>query len=265
MSRIQNSSEVSLVFHSLRQRLARYLPESSERAQVILQSGALFQVSYATVKNIPYALLSKEMGTNDLSHFISARVTYIEATVMALASTVCNLAFAFFYTGLSIATLGLSDTFNFGTRMHWRHVTYGAVSTGIGAVGVLLPYYGAGLNLLFLQATLNIMKACYGHDVHLFERPLLKEIQDIARNYSTIIFNYTREKVKNDLSYQEVHKPSLEHIERKIHEAQRMEDLIDLALKVRQQWPRVGFSEYTEIPSNSSKQLGSRAIHKHYE
>ena len=265
MSSIQNSSEVSLVFYSLRQRLARYMPEFSERFQVIVQSGALFQTLYATVKNMPCALLSKEMGTNDLSHFISSRVTYIEAMVMALASTVCNLAFAFFYTSLYVATVGLSEEFNFATRMHWRHVIYGIASTVIGTAGVLFPYYGVGLSLLFLQTTFNMMKDCYRHDVHLFERPLLKEIQDIARKYSPIMHNYIREKVKNNLRYQEVYKPSLERIERNIHDAQRMEDLIDLALKVRQQWPCVEFGEYTKTPLTTSKQLGSRAIHKYYE
>lgn len=264
MSSIQDSTELSLIFHSLRQRLARYLPESSERSQVILQSSALFQVSYATLKSIPYAILSDDLGTNDFGHMLSTRITYIEAAVISLSSTVCNIAFALLYTALSFATLGLSTSMNFAMRKHWHHVTYALASTGIGLVGMVTPYYGAGLNVYLLYATLNMMKKCYGHDVHLFERPLLNELQDIARNYAPIAYNYTREKVKNDLRYQELLKPSLEYIERKIHTAERMDDLINLALEVRAQWPKVGFEDQT-LPSSDSQKRTSRAIHKHYE
>lgn len=264
MSSIQDSTDLSLIFHSLRQRLARYLPDSSQRAQIILQSAALVQVTYATLKNIPYAFLSKELGTNDLGNMLSSRVTYMEAAVISVASTICNIAFTLLYTALSFATLGLSNSVNFSMKKHWHHVTYGVVSTGIALVGVVTPYWGGYLNVGLLYATLNMMKKCYGHDVRLFERPLLNEIKDITRNYAPIVGNYIRQKVNNDLLYQAEHKRSLEYIEGKIHTAERMDDLINLGLEVRAQWPRVGSTSQRASLSHLPKSE-SRAIHKHYE
>jgi len=263
MSTIQDTTDLSLIFYSLRQRLARYLPESSERAHVLLQSAALVQITYATLKAIPYAFLSKELGTNDLGNMLSTRVTFLEAAVISVASTICNIAFTLLYMALSFATLGLSNSVNFSMRKHWSHVTYGFTSIGIALVGVITPYYGAGLTVYLLSAILNRMKECYGRDVLLFERPLLNEIKDITRNYATIVSNYVRQKLGNDLKFQAEHEPSLRYIEGKIHMAERMNDLINLGLEVRADWPRVGLADQT-TPFSDSRKSESRAIHKHY-
>lgn len=264
MSSIENSTDLSLLFHSLRERLSRYLPESSERAQIIFDSSALLQVSNATIKNIPYAFLAKEMGLNDVSHMLSSRITYLEGALLTAVSTISNLFFALFYTGLSVATLGLSSSMNFGMRKHWHHVTYGAAATSVAALGVITPYYGAGLNVMLLLGSYNMLKECYGHDVHLFERPLLREIQEITRNYSPIIYNYTREKLKDDFRYQSEYKPSLDYIDGKIQSAKEMNDLVELIMKVRDQWPKIEIHDSSPA-TQTRKKTRSKAVHKHYE
>lgn len=195
------NSGFSHLFHSVREGLGRYLPEASYEAHIILESSALVQLSYTSLKNVPFAFLAKEFDINTISHSLSTRVDFIEATLMCVVSLIYQLACTIFYTAAVVGTIGLSDHLNFRCSLHWTHATYAFISSGIGIVGVIYPYYGVGLNLMLLLSIWKSVKSCYDHDVYHFERPLIEKIRDIFQENKAFIYNTFRERVKNEAEY----------------------------------------------------------------
>lgn len=277
----------------------RYLPNSSGRGWTILESSAIVQMFYTSLKNIPYAYLTPgeniaklkdlyaKVSSGELTKIpgalgsvvqevvssffqmvrspeaLESRVSYLEATLMAGVSTVHNLFFALLYTLLSSATLGFSKKLNFRCRLHWAHFTYGVVASGIGLVGVVSPFCGVALNLFHGFSLVRGFRKSYDHDVNLFERPLLQKIKEIVVKYRETIHAYTRAKVE-DSRYVHFYRPSLWNIERRISVASRMDELYELIIDVRDQWPKVGVLEIQRSPLNTTK-TGSPAAHDHYE
>ncbi|NGX60476.1 MAG: hypothetical protein KR126chlam3_01651 [Chlamydiae bacterium] len=226
---------LSGLMSSIREGMKKYLPESSDKGQIVLESSALLQVSYASLKNIPYEFLEKDFS---LTQMLASRVTFLEAGLMSLASAVTNLFFAIVYTFLVVLTLGLSENLLARCKVHWMHMTYGFIMTGISACGVIRPYYGIGLNGLFLKSTVNATVRCYEKDLSRFQRPLINYIQKIAKQHSPVVHDFARS--GKEQRYQDYYKYSLEHIEGRIHSAKRMEDLTNLAVDVFRQWPKMG-------------------------
>lgn len=262
MSSSVKAGEFSKLVASLREGLEKYLPDSSEEAQVVFESTALVQISYASVKNFAYAAYAKEFGINDLPHMISSRVTYIEATLICLVTAVHNLFFGIVYSALVVATLGLSQNFRNSCKLHWIQMTYGLLGAGIGIAGTLLPYVGMMANAYLLYSIMQSFKACYFKDNSRFERDFVEFIQQMAIKHSFFFYDLARSRVSLT-EYLHVYEPSLKHIEGRIHSARRMDDLIQLIVDIFKQWPKVGLAP---IKSKKFKttQLGSPAGHHHY-
>lgn len=240
----------------------QYLPGITESVRLVSQSSALLAISFATVRNIPYvhSKVAKEMDINPFTNFISSRICYLEASMMVLSSTICNLFFAIFYTGASFATLGVSETFNFAARMRWLNVVCGSICTGIGTVGVLNPKAGIGLNILLLLRIKVLMKGRYDDDVDLFERPLIDEIQRIWRDYSELISYFGRSEY-DEKKYQQVVSPSIAYIESVVLSSKRIDEFLQLAAKVKKEWPEVN-DKLKEQDRGCSE---PRAVHHIYE
>ena len=259
------SAGFSLMFQSIREGIRNYLPASSTQTWDVLESSSILQITSATLKNLPYISYAKEFRIDDICHVISSRVTFIEASLMILVSLVHHLFFAVFYTGLIlIPPIGFSENIRASCRMHWSQIAYSCVSLGIGLVGVVVPYYGVGINVLFLNATWNSLIENYDRDVNLFERPLVLEIQKIFEKNSAFIYNSFRVRINDEWRYKSYYKPSLEHIEKRLYSAKRMNDLISLVVDIKTQWPQVGFSVIPSVSDASAAKLGSPAAHDHY-
>jgi len=231
-------NEFSPMMTSIRDGLERYLPEFSEKGVTVLRSSALAHTAFAILKNVHYSFFASAFGVNDLPHVLSSRVANVETALISAVSAVHNLFFAVFYTLLVVATLGLSYTVAAHCREHWVNGIYGVVTTSIGMVSVLTPYYGTGLNLLFFRSIWRSLMSDYQHDLNLFERPLLRKVKAIWKENRTLIFDFTRLKV-GDLRFQNEFKPSLNHIEKKLYESEKMDNLVDLMVDIWRRFPKM--------------------------
>lgn len=250
---------ISKLIRSIKEGVKRYLPESSKWVVVLLDSTPIVHISLASLKNLPFAFLANEFAVNDLSHMLSSRITYIEATLLCLVSTICNIFFAIFYSGLVIASLGLSHNLNTSCRIHWINAAYGIASVGIGSVGSLFPSYGVGLNWIFLTSIVRTFLYSYEKDVSRFEKDLIRHVQSLASEHMYVIYDFFRTRVREG-EFKGKYMPSLEHIESEIFSAKRMEHLLKLLSDIFKKWP-----EMTISPELEKKQkLASPAAHHHY-
>ena len=224
---------------SLLEGIYRYLPTTTENAKDILFSSSLLQVTYATLRTAPYALQAHEFGVNDFAHLISSRVAYLEAALLAVASTVHHFFMAVFYTAIVIITIGFSQNINRDCSRHWSHIYYGITACGIGLVGVAAPYYGYYANAGVLYYLWISLKADYRHDLNRRERQLVQQIQNVVKIHRTDIYNYFRASF-SDGRYQQFFRPSLAYIEERLGLVQRMDDIFDLLIEAKQRFPNMG-------------------------
>ncbi|NGX37961.1 MAG: hypothetical protein K1000chlam2_01129 [Chlamydiae bacterium] len=251
------TQDLSEVYHAYEDILQKYLPESSQRAYRIIESSALLQITYASLKNAPYALAGKQLGIYDLCHVLSSRVTFIEATLMALACVVHNVFFTLVYFGLSVGTLGFSEHFVYCFSKHLNHTIDGFCACGIGILGVVTPYYGVGLNVGLLMTKMKeFLKVYRDHDIYKFETDLLSSIRDFVDKYQIYAYKLCHATHKEH-QYQTEIKPSLDYIKKKIHTAGTVDDLFNLLIEIRDRWPKL-----YEIPISVSK--NSPAARPHY-
>jgi hypothetical protein len=220
---------------SVHEGLDRYLPESSDKGRVLGESAALFQLSSASLKNVAYAFF--EDGFSPVG-MLASRVTFLESGVMCLVSTAMNVFFAVAYTGLVIATLGISFSLRTRCKLHWMHVAYGGVASAISACGVLSPYYGIGLNGYLFYYELQSFKQSYQKDISRKERHLVTYVQREMNKHRHFVYSFLKAKT-DDWKYENKVRPSLEIIESRIDSAARMEDLTNLASDIFYQWPEV--------------------------
>ncbi|NGX46842.1 MAG: hypothetical protein K1000chlam3_00208 [Chlamydiae bacterium] len=244
---------------SIQEGMREYLPESSGKGRVLAESSALVQVSYASLKNVSYVFLEKF----SLTKMLSSRVTFFEAGLMCLVSTITNLVSAIFYTVFTVLTLGLSSNLRTRCKIHWMHVMYGFISMGISTCGVVMPYYGIGLNGMFLISRIKTFQQYYETDISRKESKLVKYVQDMASKHSYVIYNFFRSREK-DWDYNNIVEPSLNHIKDRIISAERMKDLTNLAWDIFRKWPKMESLKYSNKEDKQST-LGSPAAHDHYK
>lgn len=262
MSSSINSNQFTKLVATFSEGVEKYLPDSSEETQVVLESTPLFQISYASLKNFPYAYSAKEFGINDLGHMLKTRVIYIEATLLCLISAVHNLCFGLIYSALVVGTLGLYQNFRNSCKIHWIHMFHGLLSVGIGLLGTLLPYYGMAANAYLLYSIMESFKACYQKDISRKQREFVEFIQNMSIKYSSFFYDLWRSRVSWS-EYEYIYRPSLKYIEGRIHSAQKMDDLWKLAKDIFDQWPKMGL-----VTDKSKEFAGARiespAGHHHY-
>lgn len=299
-SEASSVSVFSPMVSELQDTMERYLPDSSERGRTILESSSIAQIYYASLKNVPYAYLSggemleklKELsskaqnleftqipkaiisviGEAVCSFFqmlitpeaLDSRITFVEATSMAVVSAVHNLFFAVIYTCFSVMTLGFSKKINLRCRIHWAHFVYGFVGSGIGILGVISPFCGVSLSLLHGVSILNGFRKSYARDVNLFERPFLEKIKIIVHEWRETIHSFTKTKVGIKSYNEDGFQTSLWKIEHRINIAKSMDDLYILIADVWNQWPKVGILDTPKIQTTPSL-AGSPAAHDYYE
>lgn len=243
---------------SIRQWVESNFPNSSEEAQVMLESTALLQVSHASLKNIAYAFASKELGKNNLSHSLSSRLNYFEAVVASVASVAASLFLALLYTALVVASFGISKDLKFGCFKQWCHVKHGLYSCGIGLVGFAVPKYGIYLNVYLFIKELRVLKKAYKVDVNYNERKLLADIKKIFNDHRADLESL-RYWVgdRYDTEFNEF----FNKFSKELKDVERMDQFVNLLLDSYRQFPHL--RNGAEIAPQNMRE--SPAAHHYYE
>ena len=254
MSQLESSNGIvstgfSQIVPSLRKGLDNTLPASSGRAVTILKSSALVHATYTILKNLPYSFFASTVGVDDFPHMLSSRVSFLEGTLISLASTVYNLFFVVIYSALVLATLGLSQTLINDCSEHWMNSYYGLLFTGAGMASVVTPHYGTWLSLILFYYLGLSLKTDYESDIFHFERPLVDGVQGFFGNKSNreLILNYEKDRWhKDNVKYKEEVEPSLNEIFKRIKEAgeeegrrANLDDLINIAYEFFRKYPNM--------------------------
>lgn len=232
------SSATGLI-NKLNEGVRTYLPETSYNGRLIGQCSSLSLLSFASIKNVPHALLGAK-GVDGYSSWISSRITFLEAGSMCVVSMGINLIAAISYTILNIGTLALFKGLRNRCKIHWMHSTYAVMSTVIATVGVVKPKFGVGLNVLLLMSILRDSKAHYRKDADRFEGDFVKFVQETTKEFKSSVYEIFKLRSKGNLETLEKQKYSLEYIEAKIHSASKMVDLENLVIEIIWKWPKMG-------------------------
>lgn len=260
-------TQLTPAFFDLQTKIDRYLPRSAERAWVLLQSSSLWLVTGSSLRALPYAApggVAKVLKINDLFHFLSTRLGYLETGLMVAASLAFNCAAATFYTVGALATLGVSRRINYSCRMHWGHTGFGMMALLISVSGVVYPLLGIALNKWFVVASLYSIKGSYKGDLKLFEKAFIHEVKDLYSNYETLLRDLARNKAGD--RYDGEFRPAFTHIAKRMEVLENMDDLLDLIADIWKKFPKMGLYERSQEPSSSwLKWWASPAAHAHYE
>ena len=203
----------------------KYLPNSFAESHTIIDSSALTQIFYTSCKNIPYSFLANEFGINDVAHFFSSRIKFLESSILALASMVHHLFFALLYTGLVLVTAGSFQSISDSCTAHWTHVSHAAMAIMIAVVGVVAPYYGTYTCGGVAYYLLDSVEGNYRNDLNWHENDLLAKIRTAVDNNWYEITQAVKLWVKNDDRYGQVFLPAMEQAKEKIEFALTVDEV----------------------------------------
>ncbi len=116
-------------------------------ARDVIDSSALANVSFASVKSIPYVFHKDHGVVNEFDNGVSCRLRYLEAAVISVAALVYNVAFGVIFTAISLATMGQIKFLSEQMRKHWIHSALSIAALGISCVGTVSPEYGINVGL----------------------------------------------------------------------------------------------------------------------
>ncbi|MBS0629357.1 MAG: hypothetical protein JSS30_03930 [Verrucomicrobia bacterium] len=202
---------------SFRDTLDEYLPKSSSGSIVALNSSALIHTAYNVLRNAHYSFKAADFGVNDLSHFLSARVSFLEGALISLASTVHNFFFALIYTIAIVGTFGVAQSLVNNCNHHWINCYYSFLTTGSGLASVITPQYGSYLSLGVFVHVLNSILNDYKDDIGNREPELTGRVKKIFKQYFETINNWARSYYDN---YEPEVKNSLDWLMEQVTEAE---------------------------------------------
>jgi hypothetical protein len=222
------SVDMSPFLSSLKETIDRYLPRSSDKATIFLESTSLQQTSLTTLQNVIYiSPWASELGANDLCHFLSSRASYFESTLISVASLVNHLFWSVVYTALTVATLGLSSNINYGFKKHIYNVALSVACVAINAIGTLVPTLGAYTNLGLLFFCYKMISWDYDEDLEDFEKPLVKEVQQIFKRQKEKIELFLLNHVRDDRYFYETVKVAVDGFGGQLERAKTVDDLFE--------------------------------------
>lgn len=174
---------VSHIMDSVRGTINTNLPESSSNAYILLESSALISTTMTVFKNYSYVSMGNKLGINDICHFFSSRVAYLETALVALACAVYNAAFVVLYAGLTLVTFGLMEQMQFSCKKHWRHTAYALASLGIALLGMAHLASAQDAYFSYMKSCFESLKEDFSRDRKKFEKPLIGNIQKIYKKH----------------------------------------------------------------------------------
>lgn len=237
---VKNATE-SQFLHTLKKEVDNSLPHLSGLGKIVIESAALTQITAASLKVAPYAYLSNELGIGGLANFFNSRGTYLEATLMSVASLVYQVVMLAFYTVFMVGTLGTSDLINDNCKKHWVHLVYAAASVGIGTVGVLRPYWGTLLNAGLIYYSTQILRRAYYADLNKNEQLFIKKIRKLYNENFEVILKIFQARWPEH-RYQHEFKPSLEYIHRKLDHIKNIDEFNNLLQDIWLRFPHMGLT-----------------------
>jgi len=207
----------STFVESCRDALDEYLPNSSSSSMEVLHSSALIHTAYNVLRNAPYSFKARDFSVNDLSHFLSSRISFLEATLVSAASTVHHLFFAVIYTMVIIATLGVAENLVRDCHHHWINFYYSFLTTNSGLVSVITPQYGSYLSLGVFVYVLNSILNDYKLEISQIDPGLYKRFKEIFNQYFAAICKWAENFYGNN-QYEKEIRPSLYWLAEKIND-----------------------------------------------
>ncbi|NGX45291.1 MAG: hypothetical protein K940chlam2_00437 [Chlamydiae bacterium] len=220
------SVDLSPFLSSLKETMDRHLPLSSAKALIFLESTALQQTSLTTLENVIYiSPIAGKLGVNDICHFLSARASYFESTLICVASLVNHIFWSVVYTALMIITLGLSSNINHCFKKHIYNIALSVSCVAINALGTLVPTFGAYANMGLIFFCYKMISWDYSDDLENFERPLIKEVQEIFRRQKENIQLFLLNHVGDDGHFYSTVKAAVDRFGVRLEEAKNVDDL----------------------------------------
>lgn len=216
----------SHIMDSFRGLVGENLPESSDSTYILLDSAPLFSITTLALKNYPYVSMGTKLGMDTLDHFFSSRCSYLEAALISIASTIHNVALFVFYTGLTLATLGLASQIRYGCKKHWRHTGHALASFGIALMGMVLPKLAFDAYLFYTRISYESLKKDFADDRKMFEKPLIKQIQNIYQKYHKQLEGFLRAQFGTMRYFIDI-KPLKDKLGQNIQEAQGLDELVE--------------------------------------
>lgn len=202
---------------SFREALEEYLPNSSSGTMVVLHSSPLIHTAYNVIRNAHYSFKARDFGVNDLSHFFSTRVSFLEGMLLSAVSTIHHLFFAVFYTGTIIATLGVAENLVRDCNHHWNNFFYSFLTTGSGLVSVFTPKYGSYLSLGVFVYVLNSILNDYKLEISQIDPMLCDRFKKIFNQYFAVLCKWA-ENFYGSAQYEREIKPSLYWLAERIND-----------------------------------------------
>ena len=225
---------------SLKETVSRHLPSSSSKLEIFLTSASLQQTSLTTLGNIAYiSPMASELGVNDLCHFLSSRASYLESALICVASLVNHVFWFTVYTGLMVATLGLSSNINHCFKKHWYNIALSVSCLFISTVGTLVPTLGAYGNLGLIFFCYKIVSWDYGDDLQDFEKPLVKEVKEIFEAQRENIELCFLNLVNSEQYYHTTVKGAIDGFGSRLEEATNVDNLFDAFAFALKNFPNV--------------------------
>src|SRR5581483_495061 len=112
-----------------------------------VDSSSLANVSLVTLKCYPIVERGDQLLVQRLDSQVSARIRYLEASVMGIASLVYNVVFGVIFGIVSLATLGQVRVVMDQMKKHWIHIGLAVASVGIAIAGTFSPKVGQKANI----------------------------------------------------------------------------------------------------------------------
>jgi hypothetical protein len=145
-------------------------------AATVLDSNALSNVTWVSLKSIPFI---KGGGTSLVKEFdnpLSSRLRYLEANLMAGASFVYNFVFGVFFTVASIVTLGQVRLITDQMKKNWTHSALAVSAQCISLIGTVSPQLG-------VQANLGALLLIAGVGAKVAQADLLRKVKTAYLNF----------------------------------------------------------------------------------
>lgn len=266
MSSSVTKSDFSESFVKLRRNLEDYLEHSTNIARTYGESSALTQLTFTSIKNIPYVFFADKFENFDICHFFSSRASYLESGLMSVASVVHNFVMGLIYTIAVVVTLGTSKTLNHSFSKHWHHCGYAGICVAIASVGLVTPTWGAKLNFgIILYRFLPILRENYQSDAQTFKGPLLAAIKNFFISNRDLVDKLYKTQVAH--TYRTVIKDELDKIQEKLDEAKEMKDIENLLWEIYKIWPILLLKDTGQKSQQKliRHRIQSPAAHAHFE
>jgi len=216
----------------------KYLRDCSDMTRIALESTALWALTSATIRVLPFVLFSEAFSNNDLVHHISSRGNYKGVVWISFGDFIHNYVMSLFYSAAFVVTLGLSNEINYSFQKHWINLGFSSLCLVISSIGTIIPSLGVLLNKELVVAVISSVQRSYQDDLTKFENEIVEWIQEIFEKNRSLLENISKDYYKE--KYQREVFPSIKYIAQQLNQAEKIQDIFQVFFAFKREWPRMG-------------------------